>query len=289
MNHTGPTANILPCGQRLHLQHGPIDLVIGADGQRQRAFEAAVARFSTVLAELVEELPALRTPLGARTPRPTGEVARRMHAAALPFRPSGFLTRMAAVAGAVADEILAAMCAAAVLERAYVNNGGDIALHLTGAATFTTAMTDHRGQMLGRITLTARDGVGGIATSGRHGRSHSLGIADSVTVLARTAATADVAATLVANAVDLPGHPAITRRAASALDENADLGDRPVVTGCGALAAPDCHCALARGKDRAAGFTKAPLIHSAALFLQEHACVTDHNAFALHHPEDAYA
>ena len=39
---------------------------------------------------------------------------------------------MAAVAGSVADEIMAAMLAAATLDKAYVNNGGDIAIHLAG-------------------------------------------------------------------------------------------------------------------------------------------------------------
>jgi ApbE superfamily uncharacterized protein (UPF0280 family) len=48
-----PMAAILPCGTRLHLQHGPIDLIISADGQRERAFEAANACFQTVLTELV--------------------------------------------------------------------------------------------------------------------------------------------------------------------------------------------------------------------------------------------
>ena len=45
---------------------------------------------------------------------------------------SQYITPMAAVAGAVADTILTAMLAAEPrLERAYVNNGGDIAFHLT--------------------------------------------------------------------------------------------------------------------------------------------------------------
>ena len=56
----------------------------------------------------------------------------------------------------------------------------------------------------------------GIATSGWRGRSFSLGIADAVTVLAATAAEADAAATVIANAVDLPGHPAIDTRAGAA-------------------------------------------------------------------------
>jgi ApbE superfamily uncharacterized protein (UPF0280 family) len=74
--------------------------------------------------------------------------------------------------------VLAAMLEAADLRRAYVNNGGDIALHLGRANGSSTASAN--GQCRGGW----RDGVGGIATSGRHGRSHSLGIADSVTVLA---------------------------------------------------------------------------------------------------------
>ena len=53
----------------------------------------------------------------------------------------------------------------------------------------------------------------GVATSGWRGRSFSLGIADAVTVLARTGAAADAAATIIANAVDLPGHPAVDARA----------------------------------------------------------------------------
>src|SRR5690606_41231750 len=68
-----------------------------------------------------------------------------------------------------------------------------------------------------RIRIRAEDEVRGVATSGWRGRSFSLGIADAVTVLARTGAEADAAATLIANAVDLPGHPAIKRRPAREL------------------------------------------------------------------------
>ena len=47
-----PAAVLLPCGTRLHLQHGPIDLIIGADGAKEIrafAFKAATQRFETVL------------------------------------------------------------------------------------------------------------------------------------------------------------------------------------------------------------------------------------------------
>lgn len=264
-----PVARLLAGGKRLHLQHGPSDLIVWAEGAREAAYAAAVARFETVIAQIVAELDALRQVLSPLSTQPVGAIARRMHDACLPFAQGGYLTRMAAVAGAVADEVLAAMIGPGV-RRAYVNNGGDIALYLAPGASFTTAMAGYGGADLGRIRVTAEDGIGGIATSGRHGRSLSLGIADSVTVLARSAAQADVAATLVANAVDLPGHSAITRRVACDLVEDSDLGDLPVVTGCGALSAAECTRALKAGRARAEAFQAEGLIAAAGLFLHGH-------------------
>lgn len=283
-----PTANILPCGARLHLRHGPIDLVIGADGDRQAAFAAAQDRFRTILNELVDELVLLRAPVTASSPLPRGSVARRMDRATR-CHSSFFVTRMAAVAGAVADTILAAMCAATPLSRAYVNNGGDIALHLGQGASFTTAIADHTGQPLGKIQITARDGIGGIATSGRHGRSLSFGIADSVTVLATSAARADAAATLIANAVDLPDHPGIFRQPASELHPDSDLGSRPVVTGCPDLALTDINKALLAGQARAQSMLSAHQITSAALFLQDEARLVGTTGFTTQNRTRLYA
>lgn len=268
-----PAARLLP-GERLHLQHGPSDLVIWAEGDRNGAYRAAARRFETVIAEIVEELGALRQMLSALCTQPSGAVARRMHAACLPFAAETYVTRMAAVAGAVADEVLAAMTAGADVTRAYVNNGGDIAFWLAPGTSFRTAMLGQDGADHGRIEITSEDGIGGLATSGRHGRSLSLGIADSVTVLAGSAASADVAATLVANAVDLPRHQAISRRPASEISEDSDLGDLPVVTSCGALSVQDCAQALTAGRRRAEAFRARGLIHSAALFLQGQSVTT---------------
>jgi ApbE superfamily uncharacterized protein (UPF0280 family) len=276
----GPTAHLLQGGTRLHLQHGPIDLIIGADGQRKLAFEAAMVRFETILDELVAELPQLRMAIKQQAGSFAGAVAQRMSEAARSLGAHTFVTPMAAVAGAVADEVLVAMCAAAKLDRAYVNNGGDIALHLANGFRFTTAMVDHAGRDCGQIIIHGQDGIGGIATSGRHGRSFSLGIADSVTVLAPNAARADVAATLIANAVDLPGHPLVTRSAACELDETSDLEDRSVVTGCGVLSDQDCQKALQSGMARTAQYCQGNLIHAAALFLQGHSSTTNGPQFA---------
>ena len=263
----GPQAALLPDG-RLHLHHGPIDLVIGVEGQddaRRKAFRAARDRFATVLDELVPELPLLRAPLGTA---PQGMIARRMHRACATAAQGDFVTPMAAVAGSVADAVLAAMLAATPLRRAYVNNGGDIALHLAPGQDYRAAIAGLDGQLAGQVTLRAGDGIGGIATSGQGGRSLSLGIATSVTVLARDAATADAAATLIANAVDLPGHPAITRRPARDLHPDSDLGARLVVTHVAPLPPADIATALSRGAARAQSLVDAGTIAAAALVLQ---------------------
>jgi ApbE superfamily uncharacterized protein (UPF0280 family) len=272
----GPQAALLHDG-RLHLHHGPIDLVIMAEAQREAAtrtaFRAARDRFASVLDELVPELPLLRAPLGAA---PQGQIARRMHRACTAVAQGDFITPMAAVAGSVADQVLAAMLAATPLSRAYVNNGGDIALHLAAGQSYRAAIAGLDGQLSGQITLRAGEGIGGIATSGQGGRSLSLGIATSVTVLAPNAATADAAATLIANAVDLPGHPAVTRRPARDLHPDSDLGGRLVVTYVGALGADDSDTALSQGAVRVQRLIDTGTIAAAALVLQGHGVTVGH-------------
>jgi len=257
---------------RLHLQHGPIDLIIGADAaharDRQRAFAAAAHRFDTILSELVDELPLLRRTMTLGAALPRGRVARRMDRAVRPLAQHRFITRMAAVAGAVADEVLAAMTASAPLSRAYVNNGGDIALHLAPGTSYRAAIAGLDGTTPGRITVAAASRIRGIATSGQGGRSLSLGIADSVTVLAQNAAGADAAATLIANAVDLPGHAMITRTPACEIDPDSDLGTRRVVTHVGPLTPGDIDAALNAGAACVQLMLDAGLVAGAALFLR---------------------
>lgn len=274
-----PVANLLPDGRRLHLQHGPIDLIIGADGQRNLAFKAASCRFETILNELVADLPLLRSKLFLKTPVPQGAIARRMYEAALPYCVNNYVTPMAAVAGSVADEVLEAMCENAELERAYVNNGGDIALYLAANQRFSMAMFSHDARDLGRIEIKDTDSARGIATSGRHGRSLSRGIADSVTALARNAAQADVAATLTANKVNLQNHPAIVRKPAIEMADDSDLGNLSVVSHCGRLCPADISTALDAGLYFATDCVNRDLTCGAALFLQKHNRTTEHKFF----------
>jgi ApbE superfamily uncharacterized protein (UPF0280 family) len=321
-------AAMLSDGRRLHLQHGPIDLVIEAFGERDQietAYAQAVEAFGDVLTGLVSELPLLRAPLGAVRPVLNGPVAARMVGACWPHR-DVFITPMAAVAGAVADHVLECMLRGLSLPRAYVNDGGDIAFHvapgerLTCGVATDVALTVQRpilrdaalraapqdevvklepphpeepfgaeaangvskdGQVRdlaaslidGAIALTADMPVRGIATSGRAckgrgGRSFSLGIADAVTVLAADAAAADAAATIIANSVDLPGHPGIGRAPAAAIDPDSDLGDHLVTLDVPALERHEADRALRAGVAKAEALRQAGLIFGAVLVLQ---------------------
>ena len=267
-----PQIAMLGDGRRLHLQDGPIDLIVEAWGSEANvgaAHDAAARRFTGLLDTLCEELPELRKAADPAGCRLQGKVARRMHAAVAPYAADQFITPMAAVAGAVAEEILGAMVEAANLKRAYVNNGGDIALHLGAGEHFTVGLVDRpdRPGPMQTTIIEADDFARGIATSGRHGRSFSLGIADAVTVLARTASQADAAATIIANAVDLPAHAAIVRCPAHDLQPDSDLGARLVTREVGDLSHYEIEEALEAGADKARALLGQGLIESTALRL----------------------
>lgn len=258
--------------RRLHLQHGPIDLVIEAFGGAtavQHAYEQAVGRFQDILAVLVGELAELRRPLSAAAhPLFRGPVARRMAAACWPYR-DVYITPMAAVAGSVADEILSAMLRGNHLSRAYVNNGGDIAFHLAQGESLRAAVVCNPDlpHLDAIATLDAAQPSRGIATSGWRGRSFSLGIADAVTVLAENAAMADAAATIIANAVNID-HPMIQRQPAHALRDDSDLGALPVTVSVGTLPIFAVNEALSAGVARAQDLRRSGLIQAAFLSLQ---------------------
>ena len=200
-----------------------------------------------------------------------GVVARRMHAAVAPF---------------AADQLHHADGGGGGQRRGRNSRRdacarrGSIALTSTMAATSRCILTrassspsglmdrpDRQGLMR-TMTIDADDPARGIATSGRHGRSFSLGIADAVTVLARTASQADAAATIIANAVDLPGHPAIVRCPANELQPDSDLGARLVTRDVGALGESEIDDgAEGRRRSRAQQLLAAGLIEGAALRL----------------------
>jgi ApbE superfamily uncharacterized protein (UPF0280 family) len=276
---------LLEDGRRLHLHDGPIDLIVQAFGEENQinaAYRAGAQRFVSVLDELCSQLAFLRHGTREDGPLPSGVTARRMVMAVRPYCNQTFITPMAAVAGAVAEEILGAMTAAAEISRAYVNNGGDIALHLASGEHFVIGMVERpdRPSLFGTVTLDSAQPVRGIATSGWRGRSFSLGIADAVTVLADRAAMADAAATVIANAVDLPGHPEIQRLPAQGLKPDSDLGDSLVTQGVGELSCYEVESALDAGIVVARRLLEDGLIRSAALHLRGETRVVTSQCFS---------
>ena len=287
--------------QKWHLQHGPIDLIVQAEGDPcavEMAHAHAWDRFQNVLNELVAELPTLKTAIepGARQNPCTGETARQMWQAAqahASLLPNGFITPMACVAGAVAQEMLKSYAHGSI-SRAWINNGGDIALHLTPGTHVDIAWVTHPERAIvssllesasamlphslrtvdGQFRVDHRMPVRGVATSGWRGRSFSFGIADSVTVLAATAAQADVAATLIANAVNID-NARIQRRRADSLRDDTDLGARLVTVDVPPLHAQQLQQALEYGLDCARDMQSRGLIHAAFLSCQGHAVVAE--------------
>jgi len=268
---------------RWHFQHGPIDLIIETDADlhadadadgaaRERAFADCWEAFQRALPTLVSELSALKR-AAYRHPGVRGPIARRMLDACRPFADERFITPMAAVAGAVADELIESFRRPGV-RRAFINNGGDIALLLEPGAEYRVGIwprLEELGEPPGHIdaafAVDHASPVRGIATSGWRGRSQSLGIADSVTVLAECAAAADAVATLIANAVncDCAG---IVRVPASQVKDDSDLGELPVTVAVPPLPASAVSDALARGRAEAERWRDRGLLHAAALFLQ---------------------
>ena len=272
---------------RLHLQHGPIDIIAHVDAPeevRKRLYTSASNRFSTVLVELVAEMDLLKHPWSADLPDPKGGIAQKMCFA---VRGSDiFVTPMAAVAGAVADEVLEAMLYEAKnqdpcleeIQRMYVNNGGDIAFWLNAGESFSIGVVDNPGipELNARVSLAYESRVRGIATSGWRGRSQSLGIADAVTVLAGSAAIADAAATLIANDVNVD-YPGILKRPASEVKDESDLGMLPVTVDVPPLPVDQISEALKRGAQTAGNFIRTGKIEAAYLSLQKQTLVVENN------------
>ncbi len=272
---------------RLHLQHGPIDIIAHVDAPeevRKRLYSTASHRFSTVLEELVAEMDLLKQPWSADLPDPKGGIAQKMCFA---VRGSDiFVTPMAAVAGAVADEMLETMLFEAQkpdscvehIHRMYVNNGGDIAFWLNTGESFSIGVVDNPGisELNARVSLAYESPVRGIATSGWRGRSLSLGIADAVTVLAGSAATADAAATLIANDVNVD-YPGILKRPAYEVKDESDLGMLPVTVDVPPLPVDQISEALKRGAQTAGNFIRTGKIEAAYLSLQKQTLVVENN------------
>ena len=280
-------AEPLPRNDRLYLQHGPIDIIAHVEAPeeiRLHLYSCAKNRFNTILDELVAELDLLRLPWSINNPVPQGSIAQKMLAAVSDSQV--FITPMAAVAGSVADEVLNTLLFEAKkqdtflkhIQKMYVNNGGDIAFWLNQGSSYSLGVVDNAEipELNTKVCLPYESPVRGIATSGWRGRSLSLGIADAVTVLARSASIADVAATLIANDVNIK-YQGIEKRPASEVKDDSDLGRIPVTVHVPPLPEEQTSKALHQGLRTARKFIKAGKIEAAYLSLQQQRLVIENN------------
>ena len=254
---------------RLFLNHGPIDIVLEAFGKdKPLAYEKAKKYFSTLLNELVLDMDLLKKEVVPHR-NFNNKISQSMQSATEKFYPD-FITPMAAVAGSVADNILNVLVKDTKLEKAYVNNGGDVSFYLTENQTVKSSLASIPNII---AEIDYKDKSRGIATSGWRGRSFSLGIADSVTVLADNAAMADAAATMIANSVNIKNHPSIIKKPAEEIYEDSDLKNLMVTVEVGDLKQSEIEDALRNGNEVGKTYLENGLINSALIELHNCFCI----------------
>ncbi len=201
------------------------------------------------------------------------KVLNRMISATRKLSPA-FITPLAAVAGAVADEVLAYLVRQGA-EWAYVDNGGDVALHPSIEAPIRIGLAKAMGrrESAAFVEVSASSHVRGIATSGMGGRSLTMGIASAASALAWSAAEADAAATLIANATYID-HPAVVTLPAEDVEPGTDLQGRRVVTAVGTLPRDSLEKALGQALEFAEAMIGQGLIAGSAITVQGRTVLT---------------
>jgi len=259
---------------RLFLQHGPINIVLEAFGiDKNLAYRNVKKYFETILDELVLDLELLKKEVVLNR-KFNNKISQSMQDATERFAPT-FITPMAAVAGSIADNILRVLINDTNLEKAYVNNGGDVSFYLNENQIIKSSLAAIPNII---AEIKYKDKSRGIATSGWRGKSFSRGIADSVTVLAKNAALADAAATMIGNAVDIYNHPKIKKRPANDIYEDSDLNNLLITVEVGNLTELEIRTALKNGYQTALQYVQKDLINTALIQLSNFFCIVQKNS-----------
>ena len=259
---------------RLFLQHGPINIVLEAIGiDKNLAYQNVKEYFETLLEQLVLDMELLKKEVVFNR-KFNNKISQSMQEATEKYIPT-FITPMAAVAGSIADNILRVLINNTNLEKAYVNNGGDVSFYLNKNQIMKSSLASIPNMI---TEIKYKDKSRGIATSGWRGKSFSRGIADSVTVLADNAAMADAAATMIGNAVDIYNHPKIKKRPANEMYEESDLKNLLITVEVGLLTKVEIKEALKNGYQTALQYIQKDLINAALIQLSEYFCIVQKNS-----------
>lgn len=260
----------------MFLEIGPASLVvIGEKDGKPLEFEKErlVRRVNSILSDIREFLPVLKQKAyKIKNTKHMPYVPRKMVEAVKAIDEAS-LTPMAAVAGSLADA-LKEFLKNEGLDFVSVNNGGDISIFNKKGRGLKIDIGDiHTGESSPYILNVEQLTNYGLATSGFGGRSFTLGLADSVTVIASTAAVADAAATFICNCTNTESEQVVRQKALD-VDPSTDIPDDNVTISIGQLNYIDILNSLDNGLGIAANKIKLKHIYDAVIKLQGHMVTT---------------
>ena len=260
----------------MFIEIGPASLVIiGEKDSEPYEFqkEKLVQKVKSILGEIREYLPVLKQKAyKIKNTKHMPDVPRKM-VEAVKVIDEASLTPMAAVAGSVADAMKEFLKNEG-LDLVSVNNGGDISIfNIKGRGLKIDIGDIHTGKSSPYMLNIEQLIDYGLATSGFGGRSFTLGLADSVTVVAATGAVADAAATFICNCTNTESDLVI-RQKASEIDPLTDIPDDNVTIRIGKLNDNDRLQALVNGLNISANIKNQKHIYDVIIKLQGHMVTT---------------
>ncbi|EHI97716.1 ApbE family lipoprotein [Clostridium sp. DL-VIII] len=236
---------------KVFFDYGPVSMVISAFDHKKPLTDLCVSAFEVIeitLKELSISLDILKQKPSLINPHCLEGLSRKMYDAVI-ITKNPDLTPMATIAGIMSDKV-----ADWIYERGgkkvIVNNGGDIALRLSDGESVTVGVLSdlNTNNIDATLTISSEDTIGGIATSGLGGRSFTQGIANAVTILAKTCTQADALATHIANKSYVSSKNVVTVKAGN-IDPDSDIKDLEVVVSVSQLSHKEISMALEQMKE----------------------------------------
>jgi len=260
------------------VEYGPMRMFIQASEHGNPMAELArvgAHKVREVLEDLARFLPVIkRKTQELEVEERYPDVVRRMIEATQAMGESD-LTPMAAVAGAASDVVADFMIDQGG-GKIIIDNGGDIAIRLReGEIARVGVKTDIRdGHPSYVLPIDCAMGIGGVATSGLGGRSFTKGIASAATVLSKTAAFSDAAATVIGNYTTVEDGT-VKRALAESIYPDTDIAGEWVTIEVGELSREKVGEALNRGLSKAGLICRKGLIKGALVAVQGRVRWTD--------------
>ena len=256
---------------KLFIENGPTNIIAEAFSSEKKEIYNLICEYSSkFLKDLSLEIENLKKPTSQKN-KFVSDIANTMFESTKLFLPN-FITPMASVAGSISELLLLKVLEKFKVNKIYINNGGDISLYISKNEKFNFNI----GGTSCVIEYTGIDGFGGIATSGWKGRSFSMGIADSVTVIAEKASVADAAATIIGNHIDLKNSNKVKKTFANNLYEDTDLNNKLITVSVESLTDAEIRQALSRGKIISENYISKNLIKSVIINLQDNILILGH-------------